>query len=250
MSRYPVVYQDDARHFLTARDAGEQVFVDDLRRWAGSGEEFSAAPVNKLRDELTKLRKKYPARLRSRDPEGGRFEGEACVIVHKTLGDMDRRALADHDFWTYLAVELADIVEWRFGSDGKATQLRNYGIGARSENLLFRLWLRADMGRVSGSDPYDLARLGDQDLWRSHVLRQNFANARCVARSLLRLQAGKLVVGPKPAKRLVGGEDPAGVRMLAKRLKRVRANVVFEYLTPKQADSLVYELSRDLKQGK
>lgn len=249
MSRYPVLYQDDARHFLAARDAGEQVFVGDLRRWAGSGEEITA-PVTKLRDALAKLRKRYPAKLRSRDPEGGRFESEACEVVHKTLGELDRRALADHDFWTYLAVDLADIVEWRFGSNGKATQLRNYGIGARSENLLFRLWLRADLGRVPGSDPYDLARLGDQDLWRSHVLRQSFTNARSVARSLLKLQAGKLVVGAKAAKRLIGGEDPAGVRMLAKRLKRVRANVIFEYLTPKQADALVYELSRDLKQGK
>lgn len=250
MSRYPILHQEDAKHFLTSRDAGEQVFLDDIRRWAGGGEELPTAAVNTLRDELSKLRKKYPAKLRSRDPEGGRFESEACVLVHKALLSVDRRALADHDFWTYLAVELADIVEWRFGSEGKATQLRNYGIGARSENLLFRLWLRADMGRVSGTDPYDLARSGDQDLWRSHVLRQNFANARCVARSLLRLQAGKLVVESRTAKRLVGGEDPTGVRMLAKRLKRVRANVVFEYLTPKQADALVYELSRDLKQGK
>jgi hypothetical protein len=38
--------------------------------------------------------------------------------------------------------------------------------------------------------------------------------------------------------------------MLAKRLKRTRANVVFEYLTPEQADALVLELSSDLKKGK
>lgn len=250
MTRYPVLHQEDAKHYLSARDAGEQVFVDDIRQWAGSGEDFPTATINTLRDGLSKLRKKYPVTLRSRDPEGGRFESEACVVVHKSLVNVDRRALADHDFWTYLAVEFADIVEWRFGSNGKASQLRNYGIGARSENLLFRLWLRADMGREPGSDPYDLARSGDQDLWRSHLLRQNFANARCVARSLLRLQTGKLVVSSRPAKRLVGGDDPAGVRTLAKRLRRIRANVVFEYLSAKQADALVYELSRDLKQVK
>jgi len=57
-------------------------------------------------------------------------------------------------------------------------------------------------------------------------------------------------VSSRPAKRLVGGDDPAGVRTLAKRLRRIRANVVFEYLSAKQADALVYELSRDLKQVK
>lgn len=38
--------------------------------------------------------------------------------------------------------------------------------------------------------------------------------------------------------------------MLAKRLRRMRANMVFEYLTPVQADALVFELSSDLKKGK
>jgi len=56
--------------------------------------------------------------------------------------------------------------------------------------------------------------------------------------------------GNKPAKKVAGGDEPEGVRMLAKRLRRMRANVVFEYLTPVQADALVFELSSDLKKGK
>ena len=85
------------------------------------------------------------------------------------------------------------------------------------------------------------ARTGDQDLWRSHILRQDYANARVVARALLRLQAGQLA-----AKKL----SVDAVRELAKRLRRLHANVVFEFLDAPQAEGLVLELSSDLHKKK
>jgi hypothetical protein len=251
MSQYPVIYPEDALRYLKSRQHDGAVMLEDIRRTAGSGEAISADALEELRTKLLRLKKKYPAKLRAKDPQGGKFESDACALVHACLSDLDRRALADHDFWTWLAVDfLADILEWRFGADGRPAQPANYGIGTRTENMYFRLWLRADLGKVSGSDPYELAKFGDQDLWRAHLLRQGYANARSIVRALLKLQAGKLMHGSKPAKKVAGGHEPEGVRMLAKRLRRVRANVVFEYLTPVQADALVFELSSDLKKGK
>lgn len=252
MSRYLAIYAEDALRYLKARHLDDDsVRLDDIRRMSGSGEDLPAEPLQKLRSALLKLKKKFPTTLRKKDPQGGKFESEACAIVHSCLADVDRSALADHDFWTWLAVDhLSDIVEWRFGTTGRPAQPANYGIGTRAENMLFRLWLRADLGRAAGTDPYELAKLGDQDLWRSHLLRQGYANARGVVLALLKLQAGRLVCGSKAAKKLAGGDEPNGVRMLAKRLRRMRANVVFEYLTPQQADALVFELSTDLKKGK
>jgi len=221
-----------------------------MRRTAGSGDNLPVELLEELRTKLLKLKRKFAEKLRDKDPQGGKFESEACAIVHSCLAAVDRRALADHDFWTWLAVDfLADILEWRFGTNGRPAKPANYGIGTRTENMFFRLWVRADLGKTNTADPYELARFGDQDLWRSHLLRQGYANARCIARSLLKLQAGKLVLGTKLAKKVVGGDEPEGVRMLAKRLRRMRANVVFEYLTPNQADALVFELSSDLKKG-
>jgi hypothetical protein len=70
-------------------------------------------------------------------------------------------------------------------------------------------------------------------------------------RALLKLQAGKLVHANRAIRQVATSDDPKdGIRMLAKRLRRMRANVVFEYLTPVQADALVFELSSDLKKGK
>ena len=251
MSQYPVIYPEDALRYLKARQQGGSVILDDIRRTAGSGEAMAADALKDLRAKLLRLKKKYPPILRAKDPLGGKFESDACALVHACLADLDRRALADHNFWTWLAVDyLADILEWRFGVEGRPAQPANYGIGTRTENLFFRLWLRAEMGKASGLDPYELAKSGDQDLWRSHLLRQGYANARSIVRALLKLQAGKLMHRNQPVKRVAGGDEPDGVRMLAKRLRRMRANVVFEYLTPTQADALVLELSSDLKKGK
>lgn len=251
MSQYPVIYPEDALRYLKSRQQDGGVMLEDIRRTAGSGEAISRDGLDDLRARLLRLKKKFPAKLRAKDPQGGKFESDACAIVHACVADVDRRALADHDFWTWLAADyLADILEWRFGVDGRPAQPANYGIGTRTENMFFRLWLRADLGKAGGSDPYELARFGDQDLWRSHLLRQGYANARSIVRALLKLQAGKLMQGNKPAKKVAGGDEPEGVRMLAKRLRRMRANVIFEYLTPVQADALVFELSSDLKKGK
>lgn len=251
MSRYPAIYAEDALRYLKARQLDDgTVGLDDIRRAAGSGDGSIDEPLKELRSALLKLKKAFPVKLRKKDPAGGKFESDACAIVHSRLSEVDLRVLSDHDFWTWLAVDhLADILEWRFGTDGSPAQPANYGIGTRAENMWFRLWLRADLARVSGKDPYVLAKLGDQDLWRSHLLRQGYANARSVVLALLKLQAGTLVSGNKTAKKLAGGDEPKGIRMLAKRLRRVRANVVFEYLTQQQAEALVFELSSDLKKG-
>lgn len=252
MSRYPVIFAEDALRYLKARQLDDDsVRLEDIRRTSGTGNDVHSGPFEELRGKLLKLKRKFPAKLRKKDPQGGKFESDACAVVHACLAGVDRHVLADHDFWTWLAVDcLADIVEWRFGTDGQPAQPANYGIGTRTENMLFRLWLRADLGRAAGPDPYELAKSGDQDFWRSHLLRQSYANARSIVRSLLKLQAGRMIFGNKPVKKLAGGDEPDGVRMLAKRLKRMRANVVFEYLTPQQADELVFELSSDLKKGK
>lgn len=252
MSQYPVMYAEDAFRYLKSRREDGNVQLEDIRRKAGEGEAVPSGPLEELRAKLLKLKAKYPVKLRAKDPAGGRFEGEACGIVHTCLSGLDRHALGDQDFWTWLATDyLSDILEWRFGSDGRPAEHKNYGIGSRTENMFFRLWLRADLVKMAGPNPYELAKLGDQELWRSHILRQSYAAARSVVFALLKLQTGKLSVDGKTAKSLYSGDDKnEGIRALAKRLKRMRANILFEYLTPQQADALVFELSSDLKKGK
>lgn len=240
--RFCVMTSDSAKRYLAAVDAGESPTPAEFQEVKGSGAHVDVGRLDRMGADLRKLMKGFPKQLKSRDPEGGRFEQAACEIVHRHLKGFDREVVANLEFWTWVAVvRFADIVQWRFGGTEARVKLENYGIGGLSdqrENLFFRLWLRADLASDPESDePYKLAKTGDQDLWRSHILRQGYANARDVARALLRLQAGQLRV-----KRLTVD----GIRELAKRLRRLRANVIFEYLSPKSAEHLVVELCAGL----
>jgi hypothetical protein len=243
MSKYYAMSSEDALRYLKSRDEGENPDLNDYIRIVGTGEQPNLSPIKALESSLAAVKKRFPVSLKEKDRAGGQFESQACGIVHQRLENVDRTALSDHDFWTWLAVaRFAPLVEWRFGAKGRHAKPANYGIGNRSENLLFRLWLRAELVRdVGQKDPYFLAKTGDQDLWRSHILRQGYANARLITKALLKLQAGQL-----KAKKLA----VEGIRDLAKLLRRLRANVEFEFLTAEQAENLVVELSNGLKVGK
>src|SRR5581483_8026142 len=133
-------------------------------------------------------------------------------------------------FWVWLSVaRFRRLIGWRYGVAEGSARPSNYGIGQPKEGFLFRLWLRADYCYdATASDPYALSRLGDQDLWRSHIFRQEFAAP--IAAALLKLQAGQ------------GGMAKLTnlqIRALAKELHRVGATVRYETLSHKQAITLV-----------
>jgi hypothetical protein len=141
--------------------------------------------------------------------------------------------LSDPDFWTWLAtVHFRDVVEWRYNNPEKGCDLGNYGIGSRAENLIYRFWLRGELGYDKNTaDPYELTRRGDIDFWRSHVFRRRFASARSFVRAWLKFQfpfdgsVSKLTIGQ--------------IRELVKRVNRVKTNLVLELLDEGEATSLI-----------
>lgn len=251
MPSYPVISGADASTYLRSlEDGDESVALQDWVKTRGSGDPIDISVTEELFAQLQSLRNKYPQVLRHRDPLGGDFEAKACPYVHRALSSLPRRVLADHEFWIWLAVSpFFSIVTWRFGA-AVVAQPKNYGVGGRLENMLYRLWLRGEIGLRTGADPYELSSSGDQDLWRSHLLRQGYANARVIAHAILLLQLGNLMVNGKCVPRLVGGDEADGVRMLAKRIRRLRSNHFLEYLSAPEAEMLIAELSSDLKKAK
>ena len=251
MPQYSVVSSTDAaRYFRSVQVGDDTLHLVDLVKTRGNGEFIDSTIIRSLVARLRELKAKYPVTMRDRDPKGGDFEAEACRFVHSALSSLPKAALADHEFWIWLATDpFADVVAWRFGAT-KAAQSKNYGVGSRLENMMYRLWLRGEIGARQDTRQYELASSGDQDLWRSHLLRQGYANARPVAQAILMLQAGQLEAQGKKVARLAGGSDPDGVRMLAKRIRRIRSNLVLEYLSAPEAESLIAELSSDLKKGR
>ncbi|NJD24474.1 MAG: hypothetical protein FIB06_03610 [Betaproteobacteria bacterium] len=239
--RYQSMDSSKAKRFIQLRREGQEPALDGFVDTKGSGPEYPIDLVQKLRAELLAIRLKYPAELKEKDRNGGRFEAEACEKVHQIL-PFDAQVFADSGFWVWLAVtQLSEIVEWRHGGTDRWAKLLNYGIGNRTENLVFRMWLRADLVfDQAAEDPYWLAKRGDQDLWRSHVFRQDYTNVREFARALVNFQC-------LPEGYRLHPSNENGMRVLAKRIKRLRANIVFEFLSTSQLTDLLTQQSAGLE---
>ena len=235
--RYPTMTTDDATTYLQSKRAGNPTDVDSLARYAGSGEEFDSSFLQPLRAALTTLMAHFPDGIKSKsDPVANIFEGKASRVIHERL-TVDSEVLAAPEFWIWLAVtHFSEIVEWRYryGKVDSAAQLANYGIGSRTENLLYRLWLRAELVLDEDAiDRYHLADSGQIDFYRSHLFRQGYANARNFARALLRFQY------PKKSNPTEPNLKTLEIRTLVKRLRRMRSNLFLEILPEEECLAVI-----------
>jgi hypothetical protein len=239
--RYVALKAEHALETLEALRRASSVDESRVLEFRGSGEDIERN-IPEIVECLNKIKLRFPERLSRRDPKGGEFEAQACAELHRRL-PFDPQMLADYEWWTWLAVfRFRELVEWRHGGETGRAAPANFGIGNGSENLLYRMWLRADAGYdPTRSDPYELARRGDQDFWRSHVFRQGYGRCRSMVRALIRYQF------PDDS-----AENPvlktAEIRELAKRLRRLHPNVVFEYLDEESAYELIVEEAGRAKQ--
>lgn len=230
--RYPTMTAGEASLYLAAKRAGNTVDPDVSVKMRGSGPDLDQSFVATLREALGNLRKTWPEGLQN-FKDGNTFEGKASRLVHSIL-PADPALLSDPDFWIWLAVVcFPDIVEWRYGNPPEGTKLANYGVGSRTENLIYRLWLRAELVfDEAHKDRYHLADAGQIDFYRSHLFRQGYANARTFARALLRFQYPHKDLAAPNLKVLQ-------IRDLVKRLRRLRANLFLEILPEEECRAVI-----------
>jgi hypothetical protein len=231
--RYPVLTTKDASSYLASKRAGNPLDLDRLLKIRGDGKDLDQTFVGDLVADLAALKAKYPSDGMKSPKSANQFEGDAARAIHKRV-KVSAEVLADADFWLWLAVaHFSDIVEWRYGNLVDGTGLANYGIGARSENLIYRLWLRADLVFDDAAvDSYHLCQCGQIDFYRSHLFRQGYANVRNFSRALLRFQY--------PKKDTTEPNLPVNqIRELVKRLRRLRTNLFLEVLDEKECRKVI-----------
>lgn len=227
--RYPIIMAGDAGRYLLAKRGDAPMEVDSIVQMRGAGDELDQWFVPPLRAGLERLCAKLPEGLKSKtDPAANVFEAKASRLVHAAM-PTNAEMLADPDFWVWLAVvHFPEVVEWRYRYKNRKSetfaQLDNYGVGSRSDNLLYRLWLRAELVLdAQAKDRYHLAEAGQIDFYRSHLFRQGYANARNFSRALLRYQYPNADLAEPRLKTLE-------IRELVKRLRRMRSNLFLEIL--------------------
>ncbi len=230
--RYPTMTANDANTYLVAKRGGTAMDAESLARVKGSGSDVDQSFVASLREALGALGAGWPDGLKN-DKDRNLYESKASRLVHGMV-PVDSGMLCDPEFWIWLAVvHFPDLVEWRYSSPAAGTKLANYGVGSRTENLLYRLWLRAELVLdEAAKDRYHLADAGQIDFYRSHLFRQGYANARNFARALLRFQYPNADPA-EPKLKIVE------IRDLVKRLRRMRSNLFLEILPEEECRAVI-----------
>jgi len=124
--------------------------------WFGEGEQLGLDQVEKVLDELKEIGTKL-------NDDRIKFDKEAAVVLRQGL-PLTAVAAAQPRFWTYLAMQVPELVAWRWKkSDAKnVSKLRFWG---GWKNTFRRLWLRADLTKEENKkDPFRLARRGGRGL--------------------------------------------------------------------------------------
>lgn len=137
--------------------------------------------------------------------KGGGIDSDMVEPVHRILSEHATPfQLSQIEFWMWLSNiaangDLWKFLYWRFdGSD----QLVNWGITSPKnikEVYFYRAWLRGHrMYDPNLDDPYHYAKLGSGDVWRSHILRQEFGNDKEFVKAFLDTiydESGENVIG-------------------------------------------------------
>ncbi len=173
----------------------EYIGADDLKS-------FSDIELQGLIEDLDQIKRRY----QGGKSEGGVVDSKVVEPVHRALSaHAIPYQLSQIGFWMWLgniAVSgaLWNFVYWRIGGDQKV----NWGITSPrnlNEIYFYRAWLRGHrMHDPELDDPYHYAKLGSSDVWRSHILRQEFGNDREFVKAFLDTiydESGKSVIETK-----------------------------------------------------
>lgn len=195
--------------------------------------EIDQQAIDNLGENLEELVAQFPERITQRSVQAQEFDAAASILLHRSLY-LPPSLSASDDFWRGLAVlYYSGIVDWRHGQGGEAKEA-NFGAGSPWDNLLRRLWIRAEIVLdTNRPDPYDLARRGGGDFWRSHIIRIRYGSCRPIARAFVELaypESGR----PRHS---VWTRDE--LREVPKRLRRLQATVAMELLDEDTACDLI-----------
>lgn len=253
MSVFPVTTLKQAQSYLALKKWKTPSVEDESPYFTIRGEGSDAAKdaIEILADELKAFGAKSPL--------PSEFDAQAREIIHRNLAMLEQDVLSSADFWRYLsAVRFRDIVERRHrktrkskSTDGVDGNWNNYG-ALRSEireSLFFRLFTGAELAYDSSNpdDPYHLTRIHDVDLWQSHIVRVFSGDNPRYARALVEWFRDRDVwyehVRRFDVKSLFAefNHDPKlkHLRDFVKRVRRLRSNVVHEYLTDDEIREVV-----------
>lgn len=232
---YPILKREIANHLFQLICKGEKPDTITEEQFVGSGKCI-------IEDvDLDNLYKSLEGLLRkSKGPnKSALFEAEGSALLHSALAFLPPYLVTDPEFWMWLTFipcngKFAAIVVQRFGKDAKPD---NFSLGPLPESLFFRLWWRGFKGRADG---YDIAKRGDIDLWRSHIIRIESPMSDVMTQAFVK------TIMPEPNQVKVPIKQSL-IRSLAIKLTARHASCAYETLSETECLSLIEALFNEVK---
>lgn len=228
---YPVVSLQTIQEFL--RDVRVEGKYSDAPAHSvrGSGDSF----ILKYRKDLLEFDQEMKHAIHSakKRADVDEIEGQLSVKTFSLLYKLPAEVLTDRDFWRYLSCTyFFDFAIWRDGGkDGELPSDASFGASSKTitmDCVPFRMFNRGliDYQLNQRIDDGSYASIAGTDVWRSHILRVKTSYAPELVRQMLeRLKAGQLPTDV--------------VRPLARSIRRLRANIVFENLNFKESNDII-----------
>ena len=180
----PIISLEDATSIWSDRMQNEkfdhkQITIDSI----GEGTCITDFELDLLVGQLRKVMKGGGS--------GGEVDSQITEIVHSKLSVIaDVSQLSHIGFWRWLSNVASDgffseFIMWRLNSKKSI----NWGVTSQNrivEVYFYRAWLRGHkMYDPTESDPYKYSKIGSSDVWRSHILRQDFGKDREFVKAFL-----------------------------------------------------------------
>ena len=204
-----------------------------------AGSDIADAPLQllnrKLMRNLQDLEKSGPKSAGSKQTK---FDIHAAPLVFETLNDLPLVILNDMDFWRYVAVHVMyDVVDWRYPKDNGSRWGSNPTQSIRT--ITYAWFIRGQLCQSFTAEEIKLVnKVGDIDIWTSHVIAVVHGSSSAIMYEYFR----KCVEWQTPT----GGWNKWGrlaFRDLAKQLKALRSNYVFDIIDKASAKQIVDRLA-------
>ena len=204
-----------------------------------AGSNIADPPLQLLNRKLTRVMEE----LEKSGPKNEKmkwqnFDNQAAPLVFEALNILPFAILNDIDFWRYVAVHVMyDIVDWRYPKDNGSRWGSNPSQPIRT--ITYAWFVRGQLCRNFSTEEIALVnKVGDIDIWTSHVIAVLHGSSSAIMYEYFR----KCVEWQKPS----GGWNKWGrfaFRDLAKQLRALRSNYVFDIIDKLSAKQIVDRLA-------
>jgi hypothetical protein len=219
--KIPTLSQSEMKTFTEARRNGQS--YDPEIVYVGSDSSLNDDLVSIFVEEVKLALSTVKADTSStQETLYSNFEQSLTLLSLEFFDALPPEAKFTPGFWSFVSSEIANEVEWRYPPNNKEGWSKNFVSSHSPSDFIDGFLPRIIVRGLIAKDSDKALSLSGQDFWRSHILRVKTGFSKVVSIAF--------------AEHVVNVSMPVSEqRIVAKRIRSARANVIFEALDSSQA---------------